>query len=114
MLGSGLGRVHKLLFSKKKKHCKKIIIDIIDHVCVFVLIVLSNYVDKYINKKVYFLSLVPEQNGFLLPEGTPEGLGVLGCGGFQGKGVEREWGGGFRPEGGIGVRRGAGQRARGR
>lgn len=33
---------------QKKKHCKKVIIS----VCLFVLTVLSNYVDKYVDMKI--------------------------------------------------------------
>lgn len=75
------------------------IIYIIYRVCVFVLIVLSNYVDKYINKCFLYIYFLWFLSNFL---SLKELLKGWGCCSFQGKGVGAVWGGGCRAEGGIG------------
>lgn len=131
-----LGRVHMFSIAKK--------LLFIYPVCLFGLIVSSNYVDKYIDIKTYFffisflwflsktvfLSLkhwgcwavvdseaefgdagVMVMGSWVMQSGVrgavgsraEKGFGVLGCGGFQGKGVGMVRGSGFRTEGGLGV-----------
>lgn len=86
-----LGKGSHILVFKKKKHCKNMIIYIIYHVCVFVLIVLSNYVDKYININkcflyIYFLWFLSD---FLSLKKFLKGWGCWAVVASRAKGLER-------------------------